>query len=201
MNAAQECSLSAFHREYFNKSAPLCPPVDILWMFYLGAFLESDTLRVNFFYARIYLRYADLLGLELPLPRAKCTPKCPCESSVVTKKRQSRRKHYTASRHSSVSLVAGLGAMIGVVLALEVSRRTINESLIITCSLLALITVSIGVAIVGIKTGHRALHEIVDTWGKAKGKRRAHTGLLLGYPSLVVGFGLLMIALSSLIRV
>jgi len=121
-------------------------------------------------------------------------------SSVVTKKNQSRRKQHTASRHSSVSLVAGLGAMIGDVVALEVSRRTINESLIITCSLLALVTVSIWVAIVGIKTGHRALYEIVDTWGKAKGKRRARTGLVLGYLSLFVGFGLLTLALRSLTR-
>ena len=90
--------------------------------------------------------------------------------------------------------------MIGNAVALEVSRKTINESLIITCSLLALITVSIGVAIVGIKTGHRALFEIVDTWGKAKGKGRARIGLVLGYLSLVVGFGLLTLALSSLIR-
>ena len=55
-------------------------------------------------------------------------------------------------------------------------------------------------AIVGIKTGHRALYEIVDTWGKAKGKKRAYTGLVLGYLSLVVGFGLLILALSSLSR-
>ena len=97
-------------------------------------------------------------------------------------------------------LVAGLGAIIGGVVVLEVSQRTINQSLIITRSLLALITVSIGVAIVGIKAGHRALYEIVDTWGKAKGKKRAHPGLVLGYLSLVVGFGLLILALSSLVR-
>ena len=118
----------------------------------------------------------------------------------MTKKGQSRRKKHNASRHSSVSLVAGLGAIIGDLVVLEVSRRTIDESLIITCSLLALITVSIGVAIVGIKTGHRALYEIVDSWGKAKGKKRAYTGLALGYLSLVVGFGLLILALSSLSR-
>ena len=96
--------------------------------------------------------------------------------------------------------MAGLGAMICGVVALEVYRRAINESLIITCSLLALITASIGVAIVGIKNGHRALYEIVDTWGKAKGKKRAYTGLVLGYLSLVVGFGLLILAVSSLSR-
>ena len=118
----------------------------------------------------------------------------------MTKKGQSRRKKHNASRHSSVSLVAGLGAIIGDLVVLEVSRRTIDESLIITCSLLALITVSIGGAIVGIKTGHRALYEIVDTWGKAKGKKRAYTGLVLGYLSLVVGFGLLILALSSISR-
>ena len=90
--------------------------------------------------------------------------------------------------------------MIGNVVALEVSRRTINESLIITCSLLAPITVSIWAAFVGIKNGHRALYEIVDTWGKAKGKARARMGLVLGYLSLVVGFGLLTLVLRSLIR-
>ena len=96
--------------------------------------------------------------------------------------------------------MAGLGAMICDVVALEVSRRAINESLIITCSLLALITVSIGVAIVGIKNGHRALYEIVDTWGKAKGKSRARMGLVLGYLSLLIGFGLLTLSLRYLIR-
>ena len=119
---------------------------------------------------------------------------------MTKKKGQSRRKEHTASRHASVSLVAGLGAMIGNVVALEVSRRTINESLIITCSLLAPITVSIWAAFVGIKNGHRALYEIVDTWGKAKGKGRARIGLVLGYLSLVVGFGLLTLALRTLIR-
>ena len=99
-----------------------------------------------------------------------------------------------------MSLVAGLGAMIGDVVALEVSRRTINESLIITCSLLALITVSLGAAFVGIKTGHRALYEIVDTWGKAKGKRRARIGLVLGYSALFAGLGLLVLAFRTLTR-
>ena len=96
--------------------------------------------------------------------------------------------------------MAGLGAMICGVVALEVYRRAINESFIITCSLLALITVSIGVAIVGIKNGHRALYEIVDTWGKAKGKSRARMGLVLGYLSLLIGFGLLTLSLRYLIR-
>ena len=148
----------------------------------------------------IYLRYPDILTPELPLCRAKCMPKCPCQSSVVTKKGQSRKKKHTASRHSSVSLMAGLGAMICGVVALEVYRRAINESLIITCSLLALITASIWVAIVGIKNGHRALYEIVDTWGKAKGKSRARMGLVLGYLSLLIGFGLLTLSLRYLIR-
>ncbi|MBG70666.1 MAG: hypothetical protein CMN06_11245 [Roseibacillus sp.] len=96
--------------------------------------------------------------------------------------------------------MAGLGAMICGVVALEVYRRAINESLIITCSLLALITASIWVAIVGIKNGHRALYEIVDTWGKAKGKSRARMGLVLGYLSLLIGFGLLTLSLRYLIR-
>ena len=81
---------------------------------------------------------------QSPLPQAHCTPKCSYRLSTVTKKGPSRRKKHNASRHSSVSLVAGLGAIIGDLVVLEVSRRTIDESLIITCSLLALITVSIG---------------------------------------------------------
>ena len=104
----------------------------------------------------------------------------------------SERKKHPSSAHSNLSLKAGLLVTVADITILEFFRVPLKESLLLSCFRLLLILVIIGAAFVGVKSGHRALHEITDRWGKVPGKKRAFIGLILCYPSLLLGMVMLI---------